>query len=81
MDDLRLVFRMNGDSGKKRLLDTPEPEIMLRKLESFVKKWKNPQDGVGRKVFTPETIEATRKLKHHITTGCLSNIPAGGGTN
>ena len=65
----------------KRDYWTPEPEIMLCKLESFVKKWKNPQDGVGRKVFTPKTIEATRKLKHHITTGCLSNIPAGGGTN
>lgn len=81
MDDLQLVFREDGDSGKKRLSPTPGSNVIMCKLESFIEKWKDVQDSNGRKIFMPETLQANRKLKQHISSGCLSNIPPGGGTN
>ena len=81
MEDLQLVFRKDGDSGKRRMEPTPDPSIIKRKLDLFIDKWKDVTDGSGRKVFTPETLEARRKLQHHISAGCLSNIAPGGGTN
>ena len=60
---------------------TPAPEIITAKLNTFVEKWKDAQDCNGRYVFTSDTVEATKKLKHHISTGCISYIPPGAGTN
>ena len=80
-DDLRLVFRRDGDTGKQRMESTPEPDVMSLKLENFVSRWKDTEDGSGKKVFTPPTFDAVRKLREHISAGCLSNIPPGGGTN
>ena len=51
---------------------------MLSKLGRSVE---DMQDLDGRGVFTSETLVAIEKLKHHILTGCLSDIPPGGGTN
>ena len=79
--DLQLVFRKDGDTGKQRTESTPEPDVMSSKLEKFVSRWKDIEDGNGKKVFTPPTFEAVRKLREHISAGCLSNIPPGGGTN
>ena len=39
------------------------------------------EDSDGRKLFSSETLDAARKLHHHIAAGCLSDIPQGGGTN
>ena len=71
-EDLRLVFRQDGDSGSKRVMPTPGSQMML------LDKWKNLQDCSGITVFT---LASTRKLKSHILNECLSNIPPGGGTN
>ena len=81
IEDLQLVFRQNGDSSKKRMLATPKPEEITTKIEHFLTKWKDSKDREGRNVFTPDTADAIRKLKHHISLGCLSDIPPGGGTN
>lgn len=81
LNNLQLVFRKDGDSGEKRLANTPSPEVILSKLEKFVNKWKDVQDNSGRHVFPPETLGATERLKVHIRSGCISDIPPGGGTN
>jgi hypothetical protein len=81
LKDLQLVFRKDGDSGDKRLEDTPTPEVILSKLNRFMSKWSGIQDSIGMQLFSPETVKATERLKHHITCGCLSDIPPGGGTN
>ena len=81
LQNLRLVFRQDGDSEKKRMADTPGPDVMLYKLDRFVEKWKSVKDCNGRSIFTSDTLGATEKLKHHISSGCLSNIPPGAGTN
>ena len=81
IEELRLVFRKDGDSGKNRMLDTPEPDIIKHKLDSFENKWKYVKDHHEIAVFTSKTTEAIRKLHSHISFGCLSNIPPGGGTN
>ena len=77
--DLTLVFRTDGDSGDKRLFHTPEPEKILPKMINFVDK--DTTDCYGTSVFTPQTIEAIENVKRHITVGCISDIPPGGGTN
>ena len=63
------------------MLATPKPDEITSKIEHFLSKWKDSKDREGRNVFTPDTAEAIRKLKHHISLGCLSDIPPGGGTN
>lgn len=79
--DLRLVFREDGDSEPKRFLDTPGPDKMLQKFQNFLDKWKDAKDLNGKLVFTSDTLAAAQKLKKHILNGCLCNIPPGGGTN
>ena len=81
LQDLRLVFRCDGDSGEKRLSTTPSSEKILLSFENFIKKWHKVADHNGAKLFNSETDVATERLKKHITLGCLSNIPAGCGTN
>ena len=96
MQDLRLVFREDGDSGKKRMSQTPEPAKMMHNIDTFQNKWKAIKDIVREIVYsqrspegtcihyrTPETqtASATSNLKRHIQCGCLSGIPTGAGTN
>ena len=81
LQDLRLVFRCDGDSGEKRLSTTPSSEKILLNFENFIKKWHKVADYNGVKLFNNETDVAIERLKKHITLGCLSNIPAGCGTN
>ena len=40
LENLQLVFRQDGDSGKRRSLATPEPDVITSKMERFVLKWK-----------------------------------------
>ena len=75
------MFRKDGDSGKQRTEASPEPVVISAKLERFAEKWKHARDHTGKEVFTHDTFEAIRKLQSHISIGCLSNIPKGGGTN
>lgn len=79
--DLSLVFRADGDSNKKRLCSTPQPDAMISKINKFIDKWEHVKDTQGVNVFTSETAHAVANLKKHITKGCLSDIPPGGGTN
>ena len=39
--DFTLITRQDGDNGEKRTLPTPEPEVILRKLDKFEEKWFN----------------------------------------
>ena len=39
LQELRLVFRCDGDSGKARLSATPLPEIIHAKLNALLAKW------------------------------------------
>ena len=63
------------------MTSTPLPEVILTKLDEFYCKWKDATDPDGNRLFTLETEKAVINLKTHITAGCLSNIPPGGGTN
>jgi len=80
IQDLRLVFRMKGDSEEKRLSSTPCTNEIYQNFANFVDKWKDTENG-GIKLFKPETLKAVQNLKKHISNGCLSNIPPSGGTN
>ena len=84
LDDLRLVFRTDGDSEKSRILPTSSPEVLARKLSDFSKKWSEAKDisnGSGKQLFTKQTEKAIKNLNRHIMCGCLSHIPASEGTN
>ena len=73
--DLRLVFRQEGDIGRKRQLPTENPIKMDENLLKFFQTWKEED------VFTDETHNAVQNLRKHIHDGCLDNIPVGVGTN
>ena len=79
--ELQLVFRCDGDSGKDRLTETPQPDVISRKLDAFFKEWEIKSDSQGVKLFKSETFHALNNLKKHISSGCLSGIPPGRGTN
>ena len=81
MVDLRRVFRCDGDSEEKRLSHTPPPDIIFSKLEEFLAKWKDVVDANGVKLLKSDTLTAINNLKRHISSGCLSGIPPGAGTN
>lgn len=80
VEDLRLVYRVDGDMGKQRLLSTPPSDILLFKLNCFVEKWKNVTDIYGNSILTSSSMQAFSNLQKHIKTGCLSDIPPGMGT-
>ncbi len=79
--DLTQVFRADGDSEVNRKCSTPGSAMILSKMEAFSNKWINVKDEKGVGVFTQETIHAISNLKKHVSQGCLSDIPIGGGTN
>lgn len=81
IQNLRQVFRKDGDSAEKRISHTPSPPVMLKNMESFVDNWKEAKDQTGKRLFTSDTFNAVNNLKRHIAAGCLSDIPPGGGTN
>lgn len=60
---------------------TPEPDVICSNLENFASQWESVEDGNGKKVFSTDTLDAIRKLREHIISGCILNIPPSGGTN
>ena len=80
INDLRLVFREQGDTGIKRCHPTPSPELLLENADKFVAKWgKIQHDGVF--LLNNKAINEIEKLKVHMRKGCLSNIGVSCGTN
>ena len=79
--DFQLVFRENGDSGSRRMRNTPVPDAMLKNLERFEMKWKAVKNNDDKPLFSQATTQAISNLKQHIRHGCLSDIPPGCGTN
>ena len=77
LKDFQLVFRKDGDSGDKRQDNTPPSDVILAKLNKFVRKC----DSTGMHIFSSATVRATQRLEHHVKGGCLSDIPPGRGTN
>lgn len=53
----------------------------MSNMDAFVNKWDGVKAIKGVHVFSSDTLGAIQKLKKHISAGCLSNIPPGGGTN
>jgi hypothetical protein len=77
LKQLKMVFREDGDIQQRRMLPTPPPDKMLVKLDNFVSYWSSQNETLLRPTF----LQEVRKLKRHISRGCLSNIPPGAGTN
>ena len=81
LQDFRLVFRNKGDNGPKRTKPTPEPDVLLTNLDSFLTKWKEIASIEGNKIVNPAVLKAIQNLKGHIQKGCLTGIPPECGTN
>ena len=80
LHDFSLVFRCDGDVEDNRKSATPPPDKIISKLQAFKRKWLEAEDS-GTKLFRSETFTALKNIEAHIRSGCLSNIPPGGGTN
>lgn len=70
------IFREDDDQGEMRLKDTPGKEKIERNLNSFLERWTN----VPSSPLTRTTLAEIENLRCHIAKGCLSDIPAGHGT-
>ena len=80
LKDVKLIFRDPRDSGKERTLPTPAPEVLCERLDSFLAKWQEAEIK-GSFVLNAKAKKELHSLRAHIVKGCLSNIPAGAGTN
>ena len=80
ISDLRVVFRARGDLGIRRTKTTPRENELLSNLDAFTKKWETIASD-NNKILTDEAMHEIKKLKVHISRGCLSGIPSSCGTN
>ena len=58
--------------------------MILSKLDTFTINGKTVLDDKGINLFRDQLIQARyalKNIKRHISAGCLSGIPPGGGTN
>jgi len=76
-----LVFRDPKDLGDQRMVNTPEPEILMQNLKKFEREWKDVKDDNGHSVLNSDALKEIKNIKVHILKGCLSDIPPGCGTN
>ena len=67
-----LIFRVNGDTGTERGMETPDEETIESNLEMFLNKWEAQ--------LSDASMESIRNLRKHITKGCCSAIPSRVGT-
>ena len=81
IQDFHLVFRAKGDSGRQRMQPTPPPNVLLANIESFTEKWKHISQEESNPILTNSVLRELDQLKKHISIGCLSEVPAGFGTN
>lgn len=81
INDLKLVFRAEGDSEEERKMSTPNEATILRNVELLQQRWKDIKYDSDEAVLNPDVCNEIEKLKKHINKGCLSRIPPGGGSN
>ena len=77
--DFSTVFRRVDNSGPIRKKPTPTSEEILKNLNQFEAKWK-AVTFEDRPILTVKALEEIRKLRKHISKGCLSDIPVGCGS-
>ena len=70
---LRQVFRLKNDCAVSRLQPTPSTEEVMQNFQAFRSEMEE--------VVSKEVRDAFNSLQLHIRKGCLSNVPAGCGTN
>ena len=71
--DFRLSLRNSVDRGKRRLMHTPDADVINRNIERFINIWSKTEINI----ITPKVA---KKMQSHVSHGCLSNIEPGGGT-
>ena len=71
-NEFSLIFRQNGDLGSERTKSTPGPDEIESNLERLLFVWRGK--------LKKETLDQIENLRKHIRKGCLSEIPAGCGT-
>lgn len=73
--DFALSLRYPTDRSDTRQEDTPPPDVITENLDAFVSGWKEIIEGTER-VLTLAAQRQIVQLRSHITSGCLSGIPA-----
>ena len=79
-NDVSMIFRDLNDRGVERKQDTPSPQALLENVRVFIQKWEKAEID-GWHIHNDKVIADFAHLRVHITRGCLSHIPPGGGTN
>ena len=80
LTDFRMTLRQVGDIGHERQKPTAQPSAIQRRIQAFKEKWANIEIAEAP-ALSAETLEAIGNLLRHVEKGCLSEVPAGCGTN
>eukprot|EP00794_Sanderia_malayensis_P009384 gene9384-10373_t len=76
--DLRSIFRQEGDSRQFRTMATPTAEVIEQKLLTILNSWESVQALLdGKSIINTKFKKAVENLLIHIRKGCLSDIPVG----
>ena len=76
LKDFSQIFREDDDQGELRVKSTPKNHKIERNLNTFLERWTN----VPSSPLTRSALQEIENLRCHIAKGCLSDIPAGYGT-
>ena len=79
-NNVSMIFRDLNDRGVERKQDTPSPQALLENVRVFIQKWEKAEID-GWHILNDKVISDFAHPRVHITCGCLSHIPPGGGTN
>ena len=80
LSGFKLVFRAEGVTGPVRTLPTPSKPEINKNINNFLKQWQSKEFD-GEPVLSPETVSAIEKLRKHVNSDCVTNIPVALGTN
>ncbi len=69
-----MIFPDLSDVDKFQTKNTPEPDMVLKNLDGFQKKW-SAKKWNGNAVLNENAYNVMEKLQHHIGKGCLFGIP------
>lgn len=78
--EVGLIFRFSDDFGPIRTKQTPQPDVIAKNLDDFLKKWRDISFN-NWKLMSSKVLIEFEHIKAHIMSGCLSEIPVGMGTN
>lgn len=75
------MYRDPEDLEETRLLNTPQPEVLIKNLRKFETEWKGRKDNNGHCILNGDAIKEIKNIEAHTVRASLSGILPGCGMN